>query len=64
MATKYDCHACKKQVTATKNNRYRSHSGGDGEPGEMSSAEIPEHVLSHTVGGDDARDVEIARVHL
>lgn len=57
MATKYDCHACKKQVTATKNNRYRSHSGGDGEPCEMSSAEIPEHVLAHPVGADDAPDV-------
>lgn len=57
MATKYDCHSCKKQVTGTKNNRYRSHSGGDGEPCEMSSAEIPEHVLAHPVGADDAPDV-------
>lgn len=57
MATKYDCHACKKQVTATKNNRYRSHSGGDGEPCEMSAAEIPEHVLAHPVGAADAPDV-------
>jgi hypothetical protein len=57
MATKYDCHACKKQVTATKNQRYRSHSDGDGEPCEMSSAEIPEHVLAQPVGVDDAPDV-------
>lgn len=57
MATKYDCHACKKQVTATKNNRYRSHSGGDGEPCEMSSEPIPEHVLAQPVGADDAPDV-------
>lgn len=57
MATKYDCHACKKQVTATKNNRYRSHSNGDGEPCEMASEPIPEHVLAHPVGADDAPDV-------
>lgn len=57
MATKYDCVACRKQVTATKSNRYRSHSDGDGEPCEMSSAEIPEHVLALPVGESDAPDV-------
>jgi hypothetical protein len=53
VAIKYDCHACKKQVTATKNNRYRSHSGGDGEPCEMASEPIPEHILAQPVGVDD-----------
>lgn len=57
MASKYDCPACKKQVTGTKNDRYRSHSGGDGEPCEMSSEPIPEHVLAQPVGKDDAPDV-------
>ena len=57
MSTKYDCHACKKQVTGTKNNRYRSHSGGDGNPCEMSSEPIPEHILANPVGADDAPDV-------
>jgi len=56
MAEKYDCPVCKKQVTATKNNRYRSHSN-DGEVCEMSSAEIPEHILANPVGKDDAPDV-------
>jgi len=57
VATKYDCHACKKQITATENKRYRSHSGGDGEPCEMSSEPIPEHLLAQPVGADDAPDV-------
>lgn len=57
MAVKYDCHACKKQVTATKNNRYRSHSGSNGEPCENNSELIPEHVLAQPVGADDAPDV-------
>ncbi len=57
MSTKYDCPACKKQVTATKNNRYWSHSDGDGEPCGMSSVEIPEHILAQPVGADDAPDV-------
>lgn len=57
MASKYDCHACKKQVTATKNNRYRTHTDGDGEPCPNSSTEIPEHVLAQPVGKDDAPDV-------
>lgn len=54
MAVKYDCWACKKQVTATKNQRYRSHSDGTGEPCEQSSEPIPEHILAQPVGqGDD-----------
>lgn len=57
MAIKYDCWDCKKQVTATKNNRYRSHSNGDGEPCAQSSVEIPEHILENPVGADDAPDV-------
>ena len=32
-------------MTATKNNRYRTHTDGAGEPCEMSSVEIPAHVL-------------------
>ena len=57
MAVKYDCTGCKKQVTATKNNRYRTHTDGTGEPCEMSSVEIPEHVLAAPVGKDDRPDV-------
>lgn len=54
---KYDCTECKKQVTGTKNSRYRSHSNGDGDPCIMSSEPIPEHVLAQPVGADDAPDV-------
>jgi hypothetical protein len=57
VSVKYDCHACKKQVTATKNNRYRSHTDGDGNPCEQASMPIPEHVLAQPVGKDDAPDV-------
>lgn len=57
MATKYDCHACRKQVTATKNLRYRSHTDGSGNPCEQASEPIPEHVLANPVGADDAPDV-------
>lgn len=53
MALKYDCVACKKQVTGTKNDRYRSHADGSGDPCEMSSAEIPEHLLAQPVGKND-----------
>ena len=58
MATRYDCHACKKQVTATKSDRYRSHSDGDGEPCPNSSAEIPKHILAQPVGRDLAQILE------
>ena len=57
MALKYDCTECKKQITGTKNSRYRSHSNGDGDPCVMSSEPIPEHVLAQPVGADDAPDV-------
>lgn len=57
MPVKYDCVACKKQVTATKNQRYRSHTDGEGNPCEMGSAEIPEHILARPVGADDAPEV-------
>lgn len=57
MASKYTCVACRKEVTGTKNDRYRSHSGGDGEPCEMSSGPIPEHVLAQPTVRDDAPDV-------
>lgn len=56
MAEKYDCPVCKKQVTGTKNDRYRSHSNG-GEVCEMSSEQIPKHILALPVGADDAPDV-------
>lgn len=57
MAVKYDCVSCRKQVTATKNNRYRSHTNGDGDNCDMSSVEIPEHLLGNPVGEDDKPDV-------
>lgn len=57
MALKYDCVACRKQVTATKNQRYRSHSDGNGDPCEMSSDTIPEHILARPVGEDDRPEV-------
>lgn len=43
---KYPCIECRKDVTATKNDRYRTHSDGDGDPCPQSSAPIPEHVLA------------------
>lgn len=45
MADKYPCVECRKDISATKNGRYRSHSDGDGEPCKMSSDVIPEHVI-------------------
>lgn len=59
MATKYDCvdEKCRKQVTATKNQRYRTHTNADGDPCRMSSEPIPEHVLAQPVGDGDAPDV-------
>lgn len=53
MSERYDCHACKKQVTATKSERYRSHSNGDGEPCANSSEPIPDHILAQPVTDDD-----------
>lgn len=54
MAIKYDCVNCRKQITATKNNRYRTHTTAEGNPCETSSELIPEHILALPVGaGDD-----------
>lgn len=52
---KYDCvnETCRKQVTATKNGRYRTHTDGAGNPCELSATEIPEHVLAQPVGKED-----------
>lgn len=52
MPVKYLCTAedCKKEVTKTKNDRYRTHTRGDGERCGMSSTDIPEHVLAQPVG--------------
>jgi hypothetical protein len=52
-AAKYACvnEACRKQVASTKNSRYRSHSDGTGEPCEMSSMPIPDHVLGRPANG-------------
>ena len=60
MSVRYVCTACRKTVTATKNHRYRSHSDGDGEPCEMSSVDIPDHL--EPAGKDDAPDVPVAGV--
>jgi hypothetical protein len=59
---KFSCLACGKDVTATKNNRYRTHTDG-GEPCEHSSTEIPAHVLA--AGPVDGADpgVPIEGVH-
>lgn len=57
MAIKYDCVHCHKQVTATKNDRYRSHTKGDGTQCGLSSVKIPEHILAQPVTADDPPDV-------
>jgi hypothetical protein len=63
VADRYPCVACRKDVAKTKNDRYRSHSDGDGEPCEMSSAPIPEHVLTNgPVDGKQPPDVPVAGV--
>lgn len=46
MADKYPCWDCKKDVTATKNDRYRSHTDGDGEPCRNGSQPVPEHIMA------------------
>lgn len=54
MAEKYLCTGCKKSVTATKNDRYRTHTDGEGERCDMSSEAIPEHILAQPAeAGDD-----------
>lgn len=45
MADQYTCLTCQKAVTATKNLRYRSHTGQDGEPCPESSDEICKREL-------------------
>ena len=45
MADSYLCRECSKVITATKNNRYRTHTKEGGERCEMSSAEIPSYLL-------------------
>lgn len=58
-SAKYLCLECKKQVSGTKNDRYRAHTDGDGEPCKNTSAEIPDHVLAHPLGRSDAPDVPV-----
>ncbi|QMP84429.1 putative exonuclease [Streptomyces phage Dagobah] len=62
MPAKYLCTAedCKKEVTKTKNDRYRTHTKGDGERCDMSSTDIPQHVLAQPVvdGADPGVPVE------
>src|SRR5258708_32216232 len=49
---KYPCVTCRKDITATKNNRFRSHTDA-GEICLQSSAEIPQPVLDNgPVDGD------------
>lgn len=59
MAVKYDCteETCRKQVTATKNQRYRTHTNREGDPCPNSSDVIPEHILAQPVGEDDSPEV-------
>lgn len=53
MPVKYLCTGCKKSVTATKSDRYRTHTH-EGERCDMSSEPIPEHVLAQPAeDGDD-----------
>lgn len=58
MPEKYFCRSCSKQVTATKNRRYRSHSDGEGEPCENGSVEIPEDLLAVEKGAAPEVPVE------
>lgn len=59
MAVKYDCTepTCRKQVTATKNQRYRTHTNREGDPCANSSEVIPEHILANPVDSDDSPEV-------
>lgn len=54
MADSYLCRDCSKIVTATKNDRYRTHHRGDGERCEASSVEIPPDLLEQ--GPVDPKD--------
>lgn len=63
MADRFPCVECRKDVARTKNDRYRTHTTGDGEPCEMSSAPIPEHVLANgPVDGKTPADVPVEGV--
>jgi hypothetical protein len=44
---RYPCPDCRKNITPTKNDRYRSHTDGEGEPCPMSSDAIPAHILEN-----------------
>lgn len=57
MAAKYDCQTCLKQITATKNSRYRAHTDGDGNACPNSGETIPDHILEQPVTELDAPDV-------
>jgi len=53
MADQYLCRDCSKIVTATRNNRYRTHTDKDGEKCPASSVEIPEDLLAQ--GAEDPK---------
>jgi len=63
MADRYPCVTCRKDVAKTKNDHYRSHSGGDGEPCPSAATPIPEHVLANgPVNGKQPADVPVEGV--
>lgn len=63
MADRYPCTECRKDVSRTKNDRYRAHSDGSGEPCKMTAELIPEHVLAHgPVDGKTPADVPVEGV--
>lgn len=60
---KYPCVHCRKDVAATKSDRYRSHTKGDGTQCGLSSVDIPEHVLANgPVDGKAPADVPVEGV--
>lgn len=62
MADRFPC-VCRKDVARTKNDRYRTHTTGNGDPCEMSSVPIPEHVLANgPVDGKTPADVPVEGV--
>lgn len=63
MADRYPCVTCRKDVAKIKNDHYRSHSGGDGEPCPSAATPIPEHVLANgPVNGKQPADVPVEGV--
>jgi len=63
VADRYPCVTCRKDVAKTKNDHYRSHSGGDGEPCPSAATSIPEHVLANgPVNGKQPADVPVEGV--